>query len=107
MMKKQPAYAALVAERKACSRCLGMANPSRLAGGDFDSEQIGPWTTWLSDLDADVMVVGQEWGDRSAFVKQEGKDIPLSATNVMLARLLASIGRPVVNRPGIAGDSFL
>jgi len=59
--------------------------------GAFDSEEIGPWTCWNGDLDARILIVGQEWGDVVAFEKQQGRDSPLG-TNRMLRELLASVG---------------
>jgi len=85
-------YDALVSARKLCRRCDGLANASEICDGILDSAEIGPWTCWLGDLHACVMVVGQEWGDQRAFEKQQGRDLPSNATNKMLRRLLASIG---------------
>lgn len=39
---------------------MGLKNPAAVEGGKYDSQQIGPWTLWAHDLNADVMVVGQE-----------------------------------------------
>ncbi len=89
---KEEAYRVLVQRRKACRLCSGMENPSDVSAGSFDSDQIGPWTRWLGDLNAEVMLVGQEWGDRAAFLRQQGLDSPNSATNRLLRELLASVG---------------
>ena len=59
MTDKQHRYVKLVVERKQCKLCEGMENPSRCAGGKFDSDEIGVWTTWQGGLDALVMIVGQ------------------------------------------------
>lgn len=96
-MDKAAEYAALVVKRKRCGLCLGLENPAIIQEGQFDSPHIGPWTAWLGDLNASVMVVGQEWGDRQAFVAQNGRDSARSATNVMLRELLRSIGIEVPN----------
>ena len=90
-------YRKLVAARKLCRQCEGLTNASMIRNADFDSAEIGPWTTWLGDLNASVVVVGQDWGDQRAFEKQHGRDLP-SATNQMLRKLLASIG---VNVPDV------
>ena len=87
-------YRKMVAARQACRQCAGLANGSTIGGGEFDSAGIGPWTRWLGDLGARVLVVGQDWGDQGAFEKQEGRNDP-SPTNAMLRKLLASIGVPV------------
>ena len=96
---KEAAYAELVAQRKACTRCVasGLTNPCA-APGDYDSEQVGPWSTWNGSLDADVMVVGQEWGDVASFVRQKGRDNP-SATNTTLKGLLSGVDVEVADAP--------
>ena len=87
-------YHALVDARKACRLCsdLGLINASEVRGGELDSAQIGPWSGWLGDLHARVMVVGQDWGDQRAFEKQGGSDSPNSWTNRRLRELLAAAG---------------
>ncbi len=85
-------YRTLVSARKLCRQCEGLVNASMICNGDLDSGEIGPWTRWLGDLHARVVVVGQDWGDQRAFEKQHGRDLPNSATNQMLRRLLASVG---------------
>jgi uracil-DNA glycosylase family 4 len=95
-------YRAMVAGRKACKCFSGLVNASALR---FDSDEIGPWTRWLGDLDARVLVVGQDWGDEHAFEKQKDLDSPNSATNRMLRELLASVGVPVPDVGVAAGPS--
>ncbi len=88
---KQERYVALVADRKKCHDCLDLTNPSDLDIG-FDSEQIGPWTRLDGDLDARLMVVGQDWGDVDYYRRYEGfdkdKDPATNATNQNLEQLL-------------------
>jgi len=60
---KLAAYRVLVEERKTCRVCEGLINPSDCAGGVYDSEHIGPWSRWQGNLDSELMVVGQDWGD--------------------------------------------
>ena len=60
---KQERYRALVEKRKAYNpERFGLANPSAPEFRKYDSDEIGPWTRWANDLDADLMVVGQDWG---------------------------------------------
>lgn len=89
---RSTAYDQLVQARKACRACAGLLNASKICDGAFDSPQIGPWTRWLGDLNADVMVVGQDWGDWRAFTTQRGDNHAYSATNDFLRELLLSIG---------------
>jgi DNA polymerase len=103
-MDKPARYAALVAARKAydSERTLGLANPANLEGGLYDADEIGPWTRWAGDLDADLMVVGQDWGDVRYFLAQRGLDAPRNPTSTALAALLASIQRPLPPIPTAA-----
>jgi hypothetical protein len=71
---KEHEYAALVIQRQECRWCApGLTNPSVVADGAFDSDQIGPWTRWQGNLSADLMVVGKDWEDRAHFVRARGK----------------------------------
>jgi DNA polymerase len=101
--KREP-YDIIVASRQSydSERALGLANPSRVAGGRFDADEIGPWTRWAGDLDADLMVVGQDWGDVAYFKANQGLDKPDNPTSVALAELLASVGRPLPRMPTAA-----
>ena len=93
MESKTERYSTLVRSRKACNRCaaIGLRNPVSIRGGAFDSDEIGPWTCWNGDLDARILIVGQEWGDVDSFERQKGRDDP-SGTNRMLRELLAFAG---------------
>jgi DNA polymerase len=91
-MTKEHRYAALVDARHVCAACDGLCNPAAVAAGQFDSRQIGPWTTWQNRLDASVMVVGQDFSDVSYFVRWHGRDQPNNATNRNLVALLHSVG---------------
>jgi uracil-DNA glycosylase len=100
-MSKAERYSVLVSARKEydSQRTLGLANPSQVEGGRYDSDEVGPWTRWAGDLDADLMVVGQDWGDVAYFVAQRGLDAPGNPTNAALAALLAGVGRPLPPAP--------
>lgn len=97
---KDERYRDLVRDRKACSNCrLPMRNPAQdpiLAS--FDSEHLGPFTRWHHDLNAKVMVVGQDWGCSKNYLRQGGKDVA-SVTNKNLRHLLRSVS-PLLD-PGI------
>ncbi len=85
-------YQQLVRDRKACRRCKGLTNASECSGGEFDRDEIGAWSRWQGNLDAEIAVVGQDWGDVAWFVREKGVDTSASATNATLQKLLASIG---------------
>jgi DNA polymerase len=85
-------YGALVRARQACHACQGLINPADCDGGIHDSEQIGPWTLWQGNLRADLLVVGQDWGDTRYFTKNVGRDSSRNPTNATLVKLVRSIG---------------
>jgi DNA polymerase len=96
---KQSRYDALVKARKICRACKNPANtsedlhnPSEIDGGALDCDEIGAWCLWQGNLDAKVMVVGQDWADVSWFRKTEGKPTSTSPTNTTLVKLLAHAG---------------
>lgn len=105
MDNRQRRYRTLVSARKACRLCSqsGLANAAEISDGAFDSDQIGPWSRSLGDLNARVMVVGQDWGDQRAFEAQRGEDWPTSATNRMLRALMAHAG--IAASEGSSGTS--
>lgn len=88
-MEKPELYLDLVTRRKACNCCIGLANPSCVDSGRYDSNHIGPWSRWQGNLDAEIMVVGQDWGDVDYFRKWQGIDQPYgNPTNENLRELL-------------------
>lgn len=95
-MDRKTAYDALVAERKACRSCVGLTNPADVAGGRYDSPEIGPWTLWQGCLDAKLMVIGQDWGDVACLEADEGKDSPNNPTNAQLRHLLSIAGMEII-----------
>jgi uracil-DNA glycosylase len=107
---KQQLYSSLVQQRKKCKACGGvLINPADCNGDLYDSFQIGPWSRWQGNLQAKLMVVGQDWGDTNYFLKWEGFDDPNNPTNVNLTKLLNSIGINIKSITGAdqGGDIFL
>jgi len=91
---KKQRYIQLVNSRRSCQLCqsLGVRNPSTCSKDEFGSKNIGPWTNWQGNLDAELMIVGQEWDGYLNYIDQEGKDQDTSPTNTRLKELLSSIG---------------
>ena len=89
---KEARYEQLVECRKTCSLCSALENPSRCERGRYDSRHIGPWSQWQGHLNAELMVVGQDWGDTNYFIKNQGREAQRNPTNNMLRELLGSIG---------------
>jgi DNA polymerase len=97
-MTKIADYAQLVTARKGCHLCSGLTNPGDIEGGQFDSERVGAWSLWQGNLDASVVVVGQDWGDTTYFLRHRGREGPRNPTNLALVELMGiagiSIGDP-------------
>jgi DNA polymerase len=92
-VSKSERYAKLVDDRRNCRKCAAVVNPSVCAGGKYDSAaHIGPWSDWQGNLDADTMIIGQEWGGTDNYERQFGRDRDGDATNVNLVTLMANIG---------------
>ncbi len=92
-MNRQEAYTALVAKRKSCGLCTfsGLTNPASFDG--LDSDQIGPWSCWQGNLNAKIMVVGQDWGDVEYFKACKGDDkFSGNPTEANLRELLETFG---------------
>ena len=108
-MNKQEAYKALVAKRKQCGLCAGLRNPAAVAGGRFDSEEIGAWSMWQGNLNAEIVVVGQDWGSIPYFEKYEGRDKDQPSENPAnrhLRELLGGIG-VTIGRPRDPQDQII
>jgi len=125
-MNKSSAYLDLVVRRKGdqqtpwCRLCEdwrdgkndGLTNPAEYP--QYDSDQIGPWSTWQGDLDADILIVGQDWGDVATFQAFAGKNEPALgmykfASDANLVELLGlagvDIGYPL--QPNKSASVFL
>ena len=97
------AYKNLVDQRKKCRLCasVGLQNPATARLAQFDSDEIGPWTRWLGDRKANLMVVGEDWGSVEYYENHEGFDDDCTNrayTNQRLKRLLNSIEIQVPSR---------
>ncbi|HZF85952.1 MAG TPA: uracil-DNA glycosylase family protein [Burkholderiaceae bacterium] len=88
---KSSLYAALVDQRRSCHVCQGLVNPAAIDGATLDSFHIGPWTQLHGDLNAELMIVGQDWGDVAYFRTNRGLDDLRNPTMRTLQELLASI----------------
>jgi DNA polymerase len=75
------AYAALVHARKSCRACNALTNAAECGDGVHDSDHIGPWSIWQGNLNADLMIVGRDWGDTRYFLDNRGREKPGNPTN--------------------------
>jgi DNA polymerase len=96
-------YVALVAARKLCAACVGLINPARCANGAYDSDEIGPWTRWQGALDAQLMLVGQDWGDVAYFETHQGVDEARNPTNRSLRLLFGEAGFDIEDVGAVSG----
>ena len=96
---KRARYEALVAARKTCRACVDPTNPDRgltnasvIERGVFDCDEIGAWSQWQGNLDAELMVVAQDWGDVNWFMRAKGYPTSTSPTYTTLVELLRCAG---------------
>lgn len=85
-------YTTLVEARKACRLCPALVNPAVASGGQFDSDEIGPYTQWQGNLDAPLVVVAQDFADVTSFTERRGSPGEKVQTNLDLVRLLKEAG---------------
>lgn len=69
-MKKNE-YQNLIDKRKTCTLCQNN-NFKNQSKTDYDFDEIGNWTTWSNNLDADIMIVGQDYSDTFTFERDKG-----------------------------------
>lgn len=105
-MTKQTDYQDLVVERKKCVACseTGYLNQAKLG---FDTAQIGNYSTWANDLNADLMIVAQDFSNHEIYARDKGRIEPKpltdaakandysTATNFYLRELTKLIGRDI------------
>src|SRR5437660_2463489 len=91
MNPKTVAYAKLVAERKRCTACANLTNPSKYKA--LDSDHIGPYPRRQGNLDAELLVVGQDSSDIDTYL-YHGGDWPgeFVQTNLALVELAGAAG---------------
>lgn len=102
-MTKKTKYSELVADRKDCQLCTELTNPAEVEDGRFDSANVGPWSSWQGNLDASLMVVGQDWGDISYFIRRQGGEDPSNPTNLGLVELVGIAGMLIGNPDSAVG----
>ncbi|MEX2672839.1 MAG: uracil-DNA glycosylase family protein [Phycisphaeraceae bacterium] len=91
-MNRHDQYRQFVQERKACTACNGLTNAAEIDGGINDSDRIGPYSRWQGNLDAELMVVAQDFADVERFRRVRGWPDEHAGTNLRLVELLAEAG---------------
>jgi uracil-DNA glycosylase len=87
-------YSGLVAQRKRCRLCPKLQNPAAILGGTLDSDELGPYSRWQGSLDAELLVVAQDFADAATFVRLDGWPGDRVSTNLALTELLNEAGFP-------------
>ena len=91
METKQSRYARLVQQRKEYRyKCNGIVNPSELSIDN--DEHLNAWAYWHGNLDAEILVIGQDFGDVNYYEKYQGLDTNLNGTNKNLIKLFNQLG---------------
>ena len=70
----------------------GLANPSEIANGRYDCDHLSPWAKWQGALNAEIVLVGQDWADSDFFVQHKGIDPDDNPTNMQLRSLFRELG---------------
>lgn len=105
---KAAQYKELVEKRKKyCFKEL--LNPSRIKNGIYDNDTaLGPWSLWQGNLDAHILVIGQDWGDENYYITNKGRDDDKNPTNINLIKLFQTlnidIGKP--SQPNTNAPTF-
>ena len=89
---KNEQYQNLVEKRKKHTFPDGLSNPAIIENGIYDCEHIGAWSQWQGDLEAKILVIGQDWGDVAYFNAHKGKDDDKNTTNQNLQKLFLELG---------------
>jgi uracil-DNA glycosylase len=92
-MDKQQKYRDLVVKRQGCDLCLPhLTNASTIEQGRLDCNEIGAYTQWQGNLNAELMIVGQDFADRQGFIDHRGCPGAAVQTNMRLTRWLRQAG---------------
>lgn len=105
---KSEAYRRLVLKRKTF-RFTGLLNPSQIEGGRYDCDHVEPWAQWMGNLDAEIMLVGKDFGGKRFFLEFGGQCDPHSDTNRNLSQLFRMLGidTDTPDRPSPSAPVFL
>jgi DNA polymerase len=90
-MTKESEYNQLVSARKNCFLCkeFGVTNQSETP---YDTNSIGKWSDWQGNLNAKIMVIGQDWGSLKYWLDNHGTDYEKNPTNLNLIQLFEELG---------------
>ncbi len=91
---KQKLYVELVKKRKSYKfKDSELLNPSEILGGIYDKEiHLNPWSQWHGNLDAKILLIGQDWSSYDEYIKGKGEEDLMNNTNLNLSCLFGEIG---------------
>jgi uracil-DNA glycosylase len=90
---KQIFYKHLVDKRKKYEfNDTEIINPSDPELNISNDEHLNAWAYWHGDLNADILLIGQDFGGYDYYSQKDGKDDPTNATNVRLSCLFEELG---------------
>jgi DNA polymerase len=97
---KQKLYEELVKERKSYKfKDSELLNPSEIKGGIYDKEKhLNPWAQWHGNLDARILLIGQDWSNEDEYIKGKGEEDYENNSNLNLKRLFKEIDINVSDR---------
>jgi hypothetical protein len=85
---KREQYLCLVKKRKEHVFSEGLLNPSEIENGKYDMEDhVGPWSMWQGNLNAHMLLIGQDWGNLDYYRNNKGFDTDGDATPLFSSNL--------------------
>lgn len=88
---KEIFYSHLVSKRKEYRyNDTEIRNPSEM-NITYD-EHLNSWAYWHGNLNAEILLIGQDFGDYAYYLNNDGKDDPWNGTNLNLTALFDEIG---------------
>jgi len=85
-------YDLLVQQRKKCRLCEPDLKNPMTVNPLYDCNEIGAWSQWYGNLNAEIVLIGQDWGSIKYYNENHGKDNPNDRTMLNLIKLFSSIG---------------
>lgn len=84
-------YKQLVEERKKyVFEDTEIKNPSELSISN--DEHLNAWAYWYGNLNADILLIGQDFGSYAYYLNNDGKDDPKNPTSLNLSTLFQQLG---------------
>jgi hypothetical protein len=94
---KTMSYKELVDKRKGyVVNYDGFINQSEINRGEFDKgDYLDPLAQWHNSIPADILVLGQDWGNAKYYIENQGRDVKSNPTCHNLIELFRNLSPPV------------